>query len=140
MAKPKIDLDPVGPITFKRQIDIPTPSGKALQITWELKHRTRDEMAILGNSYAHKAYEIRTAAAESKEDDRPMDKEQALAQSAEVTNTDVELILDVACGWDVDGYAFTRENIFKLCQLYPATAGTVLRHYNTSMHEGRLGN
>lgn len=136
MAKHKLDLDDTGPITFVRTIKIPTPSGTALDIKWTLKHRMRDEMAELMASY-------RQRAADSKldpVDDVPLTKEQAAQDARAAAESDADAIMDVASGWDLEGFGFSKENLVKLCMRYTAAAGTVLKDYSVSMYEGRLGN
>lgn len=136
MAKPKIDLDDTGPITYARAIKIPTPSGVALDIKWTLKHRMRDEMAELMASYRQRAADAKLEPV----DDTPMTKEQAAKDARAAAESDADAIMDVACGWDFEGFSFGKENLVKLCMRYPAAAGTILKDYSVSMYEGRLGN
>jgi glutamate/tyrosine decarboxylase-like PLP-dependent enzyme len=132
VAKAKIDLDPKGEITYEREVSIPTPSGKALKVSFTFKQRTREKMAELLDTYIAKARE--SAKQELPEDAKMVDQvEQSIA-------SDVSAILDVATDWNVDGYQFTAENLTKFLRLYPGAAMAIVTDYRISQTEGRLGN
>lgn len=132
MAKAKIDLDPKGDITYQREVSIPTPSGKALKVSFTFKQRTREQMAELLDTYIAKARE--SAKQEVPEDSKMVDQvEQSIA-------SDVSAILDVATDWNVEGYDFTTVNLTKFLRLYPGAAMAIVTDYRISQTEGRLGN
>lgn len=138
MPKLRLNLDPGEKLTFKREIAIPTPDGKGIKIEFVMKHRTREEMAEFTESYRQKGQDLgqETADLEAVEEG----SQKLLDAAKALIDSDVESIMDVAVDWNIDGYAFTTENVAKLCRLYPATALTVLRDYFEGMFRGRLGN
>ena len=109
MAKIKIDLDPVGRITFQRTIQIPTADGSPLRITFDFVHRTREQMAELMEQYVAKARESLKEAEDNSGQTTP-------AREAVETaiRRDTEAVMDVAAGWNVEGYAFNAESLAKL--------------------------
>lgn len=138
MPKLRLNLDPTEKLTFKREIVIPTPDGKGIKIEFQMKHRTREEMAEFTEYYRLKGQDIEE---QTSGIDKEADGSQRLMETAKaLIESDVESVMDVAVDWNIDGYAFTAENIAKLCRLYPATALTVLRDYFEGMFRGRLGN
>ncbi|MNX98714.1 hypothetical protein D3C86_1311330 [compost metagenome] len=52
---------------------------------------------------------------------------------------DVQLLLDIACGWELDD-AFDQENIERLVQGYVGSARAVLGAYIDELSKARLGN
>ena len=143
-AKIKLNLDPDTPLTFEREVTIPTPSGKALKVVWTFKHRTTDELAALYQKWVDKARaedeaaKARATASEGTSD--PVPVPDLLDNVRATQRRDVADILDIASGWNLDGYAFDETNVAKFVALYKA-AGDVLREdYRVSMTEGRLGN
>jgi len=152
MAKIKIDLDPKGPLTYDREVPIPTPSGKPLKVTFTFKHRTREQMAELRERYiakARDAYILATAEVEQEKAKREAEEkagrtylppEAKLVEGIpEAIANDVAAVLDVADGWNLDA-EFTAENIGKFLMLYAAAPKAIGDDYFVSMTEGRLGN
>lgn len=152
MAKIKIDLDPKGPITYDREVAIPTPSGKPLKMTFTFKNRNREEMAELREKYIAKArdnYVQATAEVEKEKSRREEDEKSGrtymppdpkLVEGVpEAIANDVAAVLDVACGWNLD-YEFNAENVGKFLALYAAAPKAIGDDYFVSMTEGRLGN
>lgn len=152
MANIKIDLDPKGPITYDREVAIPTPSGKPLKVTFTFKHRNREEMAALREKYIAKArdnYILATVEVEEERARREADKnagrtymppDPKLVEGVpEAIASDVAAVLDVANGWNLD-YEFTAENVGKFLALYAAAPKAIGDDYFVSMTEGRLGN
>lgn len=143
MAQAKIDLDPQGPVTFKREVEIAAPSGKAIKVEFEFLHRNREEMALLQNGYSRRAQEARDKAAErsdEKEEQKSLTDEEVRKLAADATKLDVEAIMDVAVGWNLMGYIYNVENLSKFCNRYQTAGLTILSAYNRYMTEGRLGN
>lgn len=52
---------------------------------------------------------------------------------------DVDVILDIATGWDLDD-AFEKENIEKLTQNYLGAARAIIEKYLSELTQARLGN
>ncbi|GGX32814.1 hypothetical protein GCM10007242_44710 [Pigmentiphaga litoralis] len=52
---------------------------------------------------------------------------------------DVEVILDIASGWDLED-AFTADNVARLTQQYLGAANAVISAYTTELPGLRLGN
>lgn len=138
MPKLRLNLDPGEKLTFKREIAIPTPDGKGIKIEFVMKHRSREEMAEFTQFVREKGESLEESTAGIEAEAEGSHKLMEAAKA--MVDSDVDSILDVAVDWNIDGYAFTRENIAKLCRLYPATAITVLRDYFEGMLRGRLGN
>lgn len=138
MPKLKLNLDPGEKLTFKREIAIPSPDGKGVKVEFVMKHRTREEMAEFTDNYRKKGQDLEQGTSDL--DSAEEGSEKLLEAAKALIESDVESIMDVAVDWNIDGYAFTPENIAKLCRLYPATALTVLRDYFEGMFRGRLGN
>jgi hypothetical protein len=99
------------------------------------------EMAILQNGYSRRAQEARDNA-ESREDQvrAALSDEEVRKMAAEATKLDVDAIMEVAVGWNVEGYAFTAAVLEKFCNRYQTAGLTILSSYNKFMTEGRLGN
>ncbi len=151
-AKIKIDLDPEGPITFDREVSIPTPSGKPLKVTFTFRHRTREEMAEMTERYTEKARaqyvevqdEIRREKAAREEAEARgetyLPPPRKLVEGvAEALRSDVEAVMDAATGWNLH-QEFNEENLTKFFRLYSQAAVTIATDYRVSMNEGRLGN
>lgn len=153
MAKKiSIDLDPQGPLTFEREVSIPTPDGKPLKVTFTFKHRTREEMAAMQDAYMAKAREQyrqlqETAIAEKQ---AQADAEAAgqvymptMASSADgveaAIRSDVETVMDCATDWNLTA-EFNADNLAKFFRRYVKAAETIAADYRVSMTQGRLGN
>ena len=52
---------------------------------------------------------------------------------------DVEVIMDIACGWELDD-AWSAENVEKLTQIYIGASKAILEKYITELSNARLGN
>lgn len=152
MAKIKLDLDPQGPITYDREVAIPTPSGKPLKVMFTFKHRTREEMAELRERYIAKArenYVQATAEVEQEKVRREADEkagrtymppEPKLVEGVpEAIATDVAATMDIATDWNIDS-EFNATNLSKFFSLYTAAPKAIGDDYFVSMTEGRLGN
>lgn len=138
MAKIKIDLNPTGPITFERVVEIPTPSGKPVKLPLTFKHRTREQMAALMDTYRQRAKEtVEEPAASEDSEEATADY---LASVRRAMDSDVEAIMDVVVGWGIDGAEFTHENVLKFISLYPGAALAIISDYRVGMTQGRLGN
>lgn len=152
MAKIKLDLDPQGPITFDREVSIPTPSGKVLKVAFTFLHRTREQLAELSDQMvmaARERYEQSQREAEIeavREAQAKADKvpylpqfKPAVDQVEQGLREDVEAVMRAATGWNLD-YEFTAENLTKFFRLYLGAAAAITAEYNVSMTKGRLGN
>lgn len=139
-AKIKLNLDPGQTLTFDREVTIPTPSGKGLKVVWTFKHRTTDELAALYQGWIDKARADSEAAKAGDESAEGVDVPDLVANVRATQERDVSDILDIAAGWNVDGYEFNRANLAKFVALYKATGEVLREDYRVSMTEGRLGN
>lgn len=153
MAKIKIDLDPQGPITFEREVSIPTPSGKVLKVPFTFRHRTREEMAALTDGYIQQAREQFEKMQQTIAAERAASKEAEAEGRVYVPpfkptvdgvddglKSDVRAVMDAATGWGLAEYEFNAENIEKFLRLYAGAATAIASDYRKSMTEGRLGN
>lgn len=152
MAKIKLNLDSSEPITFLREVAIPTPSGAELKIGFHFKHRTREQMADLIEAHAKKAdehaekakadFDAQTAAAEKAEKagKKPPATRPLADYTREAIARDVQAVMDVASDWEVEGIAFNTEALTKFFSFYAGAARAITADYRVSMNEGRLGN
>jgi Phage tail assembly chaperone len=142
MAKVRLDLDPKEQLTFSRAVSIPTPDGKPLKITFEFRYRDRVEMADMMERHAAVARE---------QYDLLKGREQAIGQSGmqseeveklvlAAIERDVDVVLDSAISWNVDGWPLDRETLRMFFRRYPGAASAIHADYRVSLIEGRLGN
>lgn len=124
----KLDLESGDTLDFDRAVDIPTPNGKPLKVTFTFKYRDRKAMAALLDSYMDRAKN------QAQGDEKPSAELVAAAISA-----DVEAIQDIATGWNIDA-PFDAENLRKLCTKYAGAALAIVTDYRVSLTHGRLGN
>ena len=129
MAKIKLDLEPSDSLTYEHAVDIPTPDGKGLKVTFTFKYRDREGIAKLFDGYHEKSRAISEG-----EDTRTTDE--AVRQAI---GNDVETLLDIAEGWNIDA-PFNTENLRKMCTKYAGAAMAVVTDYRISLTQGRLGN
>ena len=138
MQKIKLNLEPNDRITFVSDVAIPTPDGKALKVSFDFRHRTREQMAKLLDTYLAKAREVAADAAAKVEDDEGTT---LLADNvAELIARDVEAVMDVASGWYVEDHPYSAASLSKFFNLYPGAATAIVQHYRVSLLQGRLGN
>jgi len=134
--KVKIILDPEEPITFTASVPLPTFDGRKLEIEWTFKHRTREEMGKWIDAQIAAA----KAAAEATQEGEGEQTKSIEQLLREQTERETASILDVAVGWNVEGFDFNAENVAKLLNMYPGAANAVLEHYRVSLTQGRVGN
>ena len=127
-AKPRIDLDPQGPITFKRDVRIPTPDGAELVLPVVFKYRDREAVAALFDRYREEAE------AEIAKPGRPVD--QSVRDAIE---SDVKTLRDLMDGWGL-AYPFDDAHLRLLCVRYAGSALAIVTDYRVSLTSGRLGN
>lgn len=131
----KLDLEPDDRITFDRAVDIPTPDGKGLKITFTFKHRDRQALAELFDGYITKARATTEQRTEQRADAAPL-----LADDTRTAiDNDVATLIDVATGWNVDA-PFDSDNLRKLCTKFAGAAMAIVSDYRVSLTQGRLGN
>lgn len=128
MAKIKLDLEPGERLTYERAVDIPTPDGKPLKVTFTFLHRDRTAIAALFDLYREKA---------RQQADAPGDDSAVSVQLA--IDNDVETLQDIATGWNIDA-PFDAAHLRKLCTKYAGAALAVVTDYRVSLTQGRLGN
>lgn len=130
MAKIKLDLEASDRLTYDRIVDIPTPDGKPLKVTFTFLHRDREAIAALFDAYREKARE------EKQADQQDVPSAEAVRQAID---NDVETLQDIATGWNIDA-PFDAEHLRKLCTKYAGAALAVVTDYRISLTQGRLGN
>lgn len=144
----KLDLDSTAPIEVTREVLIPTPDGKGLRIKFEYIYRDREAMAELledqlrGNRLLVQQLrqQVDTAADEGDGDkEEAAGKQRARQMAADATRRDVQQLLQLARGWNVDA-PFDAAHLAKLCTRYPGAAEAIRQDYRVTMAEGRLGN
>ena len=116
-AKPKFQLDPSP--TFVANVEIPTHGGNLAEVGFTFKHRTRDEMFAFRDS-------LKTPEAVDDEEVKP-------------GPTDVEVIMSVASGWDLDE-PFDVKSVTKLVQNYIAAPIAILTAYYAELSGARTKN
>ena len=150
--KLKIDLDPQGPLTFEREVPIPTPDGKTLKVTFTFNHRKREEMAALSDEYMRKAREqFQSLQEEAQREKASRDEAESRGEVYmppqkntvdDVENAirnDVETVMDCVTDWNLDA-EFNADNLAKFFRLYVGAGNAIASDYRKSMTEGRLGN
>jgi|JI9StandDraft_2_1071091.scaffolds.fasta_scaffold02539_8 hypothetical protein len=150
--KIKIDLDPTGPLTFERDVPIPTPDGKPLKVRFTFKHRTREEMAEMSEQYMQKARDqYQQLQEEAQREKVARDEAEARGEVympnapklvdgvADAIRSDVATVMDCATDWNLDK-EFNAENLAKFFRLYVGAGNAIASDYRKSMTEGRLGN
>lgn len=141
--KVRIDLAPQGPITFEREIKIPTPDGAALKLAFVFRWRSKVEMAEFTQPRLDR---MRAAAVAAASDETArMRGEDVPARSlkdiaAEANEMAADSIMAMACDWGIEGVEFTRENVLRFVNLYPGAEDAIFSDYRVGMLEGRLGN
>jgi hypothetical protein len=130
VAKIKLDLESTESLTYDHTVSIPTPDGKGLKVTFTFKYRDRIAIAALSASWRDRA----SARTEPTDESVPADE-----VVRRMIDSDVDAILDVASGWNIDA-PFDRDNLRKLCIKYAGAAIAILNDYGVSMTQGRLGN
>lgn len=109
MAKSKFSLA-VSP-TFRSKVFIPVPGKTAEAVEFTFKGRSRDEFREFVESI----------------------------QSADGSSADVDTILDIASGWELED-AFDRKNIEVLTQNYLGAARAIIETYFTELTQARTKN
>jgi len=156
-VKVKVDLFPTGPITFAAPVEIPTASGDTLHIEFVFRHRTRKQLGELADErVARVRVRFEAEAAERKR--RDAEREAARARGDEVEDEplfptgkylddavqeiadSVEGLLEIAEGWNIDGFEFNAENLQQLCDMHGAAANRISTAYREALANGRLGN
>jgi hypothetical protein len=144
VAKIKLNLDEndtIPPITA--EVEIPTPQGKALKVKFDFVYRDREAMAEFSTSLLAKSQRalekarasIAEANAESDEGVGEFDRK--LVQDA--MRRDVEMILDVATGWNVD-LPFDETTLGVFVKRYAGAPSAIYEEYKHRMTEGKRGN
>lgn len=131
MAKIQIDLDPKGPVTYTRTVNLPTPDGKGLAVEFTFKYRDQIEMAEMAADWQRRV-EARSTGADVSNTDPVQAARDAIA-------SDVRTLQEVASGWNIDA-PFDDANLTKLCTRYAGAAMAVVLDYRVSLTQGRLGN
>lgn len=166
-TKVKLDLYPTKPITFTAPVEIPTATGEVLIIEFVFKHRTKKQLGELAESRVNRARErfeaaqAEEAAAKAKRDADKAERAAAAKAAGEEPEEEaptfpatpkfvdavideiaesVEGILEIAEGWNVEGYEFNATEIGQLCDLHGAAANRISETYRKALAEGRLGN
>lgn len=148
--KAKIELFPSAPIKFWCPVTIPLADGRVLELSFLFKHRTRTELAKLGEERIDRArerFEAQKAKEEAEKASKPDSDAPAFPETPkfaeqvreDMANT-VEGILEIAEDWNVDGHEFNAENLTQLCNLHGAAAETINVAYRDALSKGRLGN
>lgn len=153
-AKVKVDLFPAGPITFSAPVEIPTASGDTLHVEFVFRHRTRKQLGELADARVARLKERYDAQMAERERQR-IEREQRgeppaeddafapgkyLADAAQEVEDSVEGLLEIAEGWNIDGFDFNAENLEALCNLHGAAANRISTAYREALANGRLGN
>lgn len=156
-AKVKIDLYPAGPITFACPVEIPTATGESLHVEFTFRHRTRKQLAELAEERVarlRKRFEAmdaekarrdaeRAAAVERGEEPEPepvFPTGKYLEDAISEISDSVDGLLEIAEGWNIDGFDFSAENLQQLCNLHGAAANAISTAYREALANGRLGN
>jgi hypothetical protein len=130
VAKIKLDLEPSESLTYEHAVNIPTPDGKGLKVSFTFKYRDRIAVAALSSTWSDRATARTELAGDTATSDETVRR---------MIDADVDAIMDVASGWNIDA-PFDRDNLRKLCIKYAGAALAILNDYGVSVTQGRLGN
>jgi hypothetical protein len=118
------------PTEFKHTVKFQMLDGTNASIQVKYKYITRQEAAKLQDELRAKA----KARVGDVSDDKTLSE---LIQMADESNVDG--LMGFVLGWDLDE-PFTRENVEKLCNEFPAAAEAMRDSYWGAVLNGRLGN
>lgn len=118
-TKSKISLTP--PATFTAPVDLQLPGGGVGTVMLTFKHRTKSSIKELIQSFtpAKDATDEEVAAFEGPKD--------------------VEIILDIACGWDLDE-EFNAKSLDRMTEAYAGSAQAVINTYLAELSGARVKN
>jgi hypothetical protein len=97
--------------TFKHKINIPVPGNTPVAVTFEFKHKGRDEL---------QAYYAGLAEANDR--------------------SDGDALAELICGWEGVDVPFSVENLSALVNNYPGAATALFEGYREALLEGRRKN
>lgn len=120
MAKLKLNLTPDP--TFKAKVSIPVPGGRAADVEFTFRHRTKDAF---------------TEFMKANENSDDLDVISGHEVAAGEEKTDAQL--GVAVNWELEE-PFNRENVERLLQNYSGAAKAVIGKYCEEVGQVRLGN
>lgn len=138
-AKVKLNLDPSEKLEVQQEVEIPTPSGKPLKITFDFIYRNRIDVATLIDEHAERGRKAVEAAIAQKQ---TADGGEALTGAEferELAKRDVKTIQDLATGWNIEN-EWGDSELLNLCIKYPGAGRAIAEKYRQCMVEGRLGN
>jgi hypothetical protein len=118
------------PTEFKHTVKFQMLDGTNASIQVKYKYITRQEAAKLQDELRAKA----KARVGDVSDDKTLSE---LIQMADESN--VDSLMGFVLGWDLDE-PFTRENVEKLCNEFPAATEAMRDSYWGAVLNGRLGN
>lgn len=123
------------PPTFKGKVKIPVAGGATVEVVFDFKHRTREELDA--HMAALRARSVPPPAAPQAEgQDKPVE----LPMPREVTMDDeVADVMAVATGWDQDE-PFNAENVRVLLNNYHRASWAIGMAYMVELTQAREGN
>jgi hypothetical protein len=137
MGKVKISLDGEDAPTFEDTVDIPTTRGAA-PVKFTFRYRDRVEMAALFDRWSE---EVKAEVAKASADQEAGVPEPTVeANARRGIQKDVEMLRELATGWNLQWSFDDDEKLALFVTKYPAAADTVLSAYRAACLRGRLGN
>lgn len=126
-VKQKVSLTP--PATFKAKVEINMPGGAVGDIEFIFKHRTKSNIKEF----------IASLSPPKPVDEDAITEAEAAAIAAFVAPEDVDVIMDLASGWDLDE-AFDAKSVDRMTEVYVGSAQAVINTYLTELSGARVKN
>lgn len=116
------------PETITHTVQAQMPDGTQAELAMVYRYRTRKQFAALIDEFF---------GAGTGDGQEPATVGEATARGIK---KNVEYILAIAVGWDVQDAPFDAENIEQLCDEAPGVMMKIMSDYREAITEGRLGN
>jgi hypothetical protein len=114
------------PKTFKRTINIELLDGSTADVELTFKYKTRSEYAKLLDEVM-------------KAEDGDAKKETAVDVFARLGEGTADFLMKIVDGWDLED-KFTKANVVKLIDSFPAVSNEITEVYRVAILEGRAKN
>jgi hypothetical protein len=114
------------PKTFKRTINIELLDGSTADVELTFKYKTRSEYAKLLDEVM-------------KSEDGDAKKETAVDVFARLGEGTADFLMKIVDGWDLED-KFTKANVVKLIDSFPAVSNEITEVYRVAILEGRVKN
>ena len=125
--KAKVSLTP--PATFVAPVEIRLPGGELAEINFTFKHRPKSSITKLIESFS----------APKPADPASITEDEAKAIADYVAPEDVDVMLDIATGWDLVE-PFDAKGVALMIEMYPGSPQPILHAYLAELSGARAKN